>query len=198
MARPKEFDREHVLARAMELFWARGYEATSLGDLVDHLGIARQSLYDTFGDKHQLYLEALDLYGKRYGRVPELLAADLPMRRALRLLFENTIDVGQGRGPGQKGSDARGCMMVFATVERCPRDKDVRKRADSHVVALEHALHQRLVRARRDGELGPHHELRALARYLTNGLFGLSVLAKLGRPREELVSIVDVTLSVLG
>src|SRR5262249_38606558 len=70
MARPKEFDRDAVLDRAVELFWAKGYEATSLGDLVESLGVGKQSLYDTFGDKHALYLAALDRYCEKYGGLP--------------------------------------------------------------------------------------------------------------------------------
>ncbi len=62
MARHKEFDQDEALQKAMEAFWARGYEATSMQDLVEHMGINRQSLYDTFGDKHSLFLKALDRY----------------------------------------------------------------------------------------------------------------------------------------
>ena len=68
MARRKEFDRDEALHKAMEVFWSRGYEATSVGDLVEHMGINRQSLYDTFGDKHSLYLAALDRYREVEGR----------------------------------------------------------------------------------------------------------------------------------
>ncbi len=60
MARQKEFDRDEVLHKAMEVFWTRGYEGTSIQDLVKHMGINRQSIYDTFGDKHSLFLQALD------------------------------------------------------------------------------------------------------------------------------------------
>src|SRR5260370_3074167 len=67
MARPKEFDRIRALKKAMELFWQQGYEATSTDDLIRAIGIGRQSMYDTFGDKHQLYLEALQLYEANSG-----------------------------------------------------------------------------------------------------------------------------------
>ena len=68
MARHKEFDRDEALQRAMEVFWSRGYEAASVGELVKQMGINRQSLYDTFGDKHALYLQALDRYRVVEGR----------------------------------------------------------------------------------------------------------------------------------
>src|ERR1700730_2144482 len=74
MARQKEFDRDEVLHKAMEVFWSRGYEASSIQDLVKRMGINRQSLYDTFGDKHTLYLQALDRYREVEGRkIVELL-----------------------------------------------------------------------------------------------------------------------------
>jgi TetR/AcrR family transcriptional repressor of nem operon len=192
VARQKEFDRDDVLERAMRLFWTQGYEATSMGDLTEHLGIGRQSLYDTFGDKHQLYLAALDRYRQKFGgNVPAALAGDTPVRRAIRDVFEGTLSAGVAEG-------GRGCMMVCATVERCPSDGDVLKRTTDNASGLERAFHDRLLRARRDGEIGPHQDPTALARYLTNALFGLGVSAKLGRSKEELRAVIDVTLSVLG
>src|SRR4051812_19033882 len=67
VARTKEFDPETALRAALELFWERGYEATSMADLVEHMGVARASIYATFGGKHELYLKALDRYGESVG-----------------------------------------------------------------------------------------------------------------------------------
>src|SRR5215207_11169722 len=93
MARHKEFDRDEALQRAMEVFWARGYGATSVGNLVRHMGINRQSLYDTFGDKHALYLQALDRYREVEGRqMFELLERPGSVKKALRQLFEGIVD----------------------------------------------------------------------------------------------------------
>jgi TetR/AcrR family transcriptional regulator, transcriptional repressor for nem operon len=191
VARAKEFDRDAVLDRAMELFWSRGFEATSLGDLLAHLGIGRQSLYDTFGDKHRLYLEALERYRERFSSaLPSVLAGDLPLRPALRAVFEGAVDAGL--------QNQRGCMMVCATMELCPADRDVARVATHNAAAVERAFHGRLARARREGDLGAHHDLVALSRYLTNALFGFGVNARLGKSREELLAVIDVTLSVLG
>ena len=192
MARQKEFDRDDVLERAMRLFWVQGYEATSMGDLVKYLGIGRQSLYDTFGDKHQLYLAALDRYRQKFGgTLPAALADETPVRRAIRKVFEGTLEAGVAEG-------GRGCMMVCATVELCPSDGDVLKRTTDNASALERAFQDRLLRARHEGEIAPHQDPTALARYLTNALFGLGVSAKLGRSADELRGVIDVTLSVLG
>src|ERR1700716_2408121 len=103
MARQKEFDREEALYKAMEVFWSRGYEAASIQDLVRHMGINRQSLYDTFGDKHALYLQALDLYRQvETSKLFELLERRGSVRRALRQLFAGVVEGsacdGQRRG----------------------------------------------------------------------------------------------------
>src|SRR5215208_4537603 len=104
MARHKEFDREEALQRAMEVFWSRGYEAASVGDLVKHMGINRQSLYDTFGDKHTLYLAALDRYREVEGRkLFELLERPGPVKRALRQLFGGVGECSLGGGERRGG-----------------------------------------------------------------------------------------------
>src|SRR5918999_3717922 len=106
MARHKEFDRDEVLQRAMEVFWSRGYEAASVGELVKRMGINRQSLYDTFGDKHTLYLAALDRYREVEGRkMFEVLERPGPVKRALRHLFEGVID------GSFCGGERRGCFV---------------------------------------------------------------------------------------
>src|SRR5919106_1334524 len=106
MARHKEFDRDEALHRAMEVFWSRGYEAASVGDLVKHMGINRQSLYDTFGDKHALYLAALDRYPEVEGRkMFELLERPGSVKRALRNLFEGVVACALGEG------ERRGCFV---------------------------------------------------------------------------------------
>src|ERR1700738_300379 len=93
MARQKEFDREEALHKAMEVFCTRGYQAASIQDLVKHMGINRQSLYDTFGDKHALYLQALDRYREIEGRkLFELLERPGPVKNKLRQLFQGLVD----------------------------------------------------------------------------------------------------------
>src|SRR5258707_8496431 len=103
MARHREFDRDEVLHKAMEVFWSRGYSAASIQDLVKHMGINRQSLYDTFGDKHALYLLALDRYREVESRkVFELLERPGSVKKTLRQLFagvvEGSLCDGQRRG----------------------------------------------------------------------------------------------------
>ena len=117
MARTKEFDPDTVLRAALDLFWERGYEATSMADLVEHLGIARASIYATFGNKHDLYLKALDRYGELVD--PDLLrglAQPGPVLPAVRALVERFA-----REASEDGG-RRGCFIVNAAVEVAPHD----------------------------------------------------------------------------
>src|SRR5438045_9407687 len=92
MARQKEFNRDEVLHKAMEVFWTRGYEGASIQDLVKHMGINRQSIYDTLGDKHSLFLQALDRYCETQSRkVFDVLERPGSVKRKLRRVVEEHV-----------------------------------------------------------------------------------------------------------
>src|SRR5215213_1124004 len=148
MARHKEFDSDEALQKAMEVFWSRGYEAASIQDLVGHMGISRQSLYDTFGDKHALYLQALDRYREVEGRkMFELLERPGPVKRALRQLFESVVECALGEG------ERRGCFVGNATSELAGRCRATAEKACDNMAAAEGALHRALLRGKREGEI---------------------------------------------
>src|SRR5215216_2939123 len=134
MARHKEFERDEALQKAMEVFWGRGYEATSVGDLVEHMGINRQSLYDTFGDKHALYLQALDRYREVEGRkMFELLERPGSGKRALRQLFAGVVAGSLCAG------ERRGCFVGNAMSERAGRCPETAAKACGQLAAAEEA-----------------------------------------------------------
>jgi TetR/AcrR family transcriptional regulator, transcriptional repressor for nem operon len=191
MARTKEFDREAVLDKAMRLFWRQGYEATSLHELTEAMGIGRQSLYDTFGDKHALYLAALDRYCATVGEpLFAPLAEPGPVKLAIRRVFERAIE-------GSVDEGRHGCLMANAIAELAPRDRDVACRAEANLTGAEEAFRRALERGQAAGEVAAHHDARTLARYLFNALQGLRLTAKTTPDRRVLTEIVDVTLSVL-
>jgi TetR/AcrR family transcriptional repressor of nem operon len=192
MGRPKEFDRDAVLDRALEVFWDRGYDGTSMADLVESLGIGRQSLYDTFGDKRALYLLALDRYRTERGVTPWHLLDERPLRPGLRALLTAIVDW------LVDGTEGRSCMMVCAAAERAPHDPQVTARFCENTQQLEQRFTTRFARARAEGEIGAQHDVQALARYFANTLYGLNLTAKAVRDRAHLLQIVDVTLSILG
>ena len=119
MARPREFDRGEALKRALAVFWEKGYEATSTDDLVRAMGIGRQSMYDTFGDKHQLYLEALRLYEANSGA--ELFKRIYETPSPFVAICDYILSIADGTSADR----ARGCFYVNATNELAPSDPDV-------------------------------------------------------------------------
>jgi TetR/AcrR family transcriptional repressor of nem operon len=193
MARPKEFDRDQALACAMDVFWTKGFENASLDDLTQATGVGRQSLYDTFGDKRALYLAALQHY--REAGEGEMLAAlegPQPLRLAVRACLDYVI-----RAVSTEGK-RRGCLLVDAAVERSEHDEDVRRCVEGACGARTKALERRFIRAQKEGELGAHHDPRALAHFFYSTVQGLIVVAKSSGDRQALEQIARVALSVLG
>jgi len=191
MARPKEFEREEVLGKAMEVFWSSGYEATSLQDLGAAMGIGRQSLYDTFRDKRTLYLEALRSYQERSGEAMarKLNEAVSPLA-ALRELLRGVV----GEPLACK---RRGCMMMNAAAELLPRDEEVARIVAASQRAMEEAFRCALERARRLGEIPPDAKPQALARYLAASFLGLRAVAKSNPDPSVLDDVVEQILKSL-
>ncbi len=192
MARPKEFDREETLRKAMEVFWARGYEGTSVQALVEHMGINRQSIYDTFGDKHALYLQALDRYCQVESRKAiQLLETSSSAKKALRKLFAHVVE------GALSDKQRRGCFAGNAMSELAGRCKATAARTGSNMAMMEGAFYRALVRAKRTGELKTLSEPRAVARFLYSSLQGLVLMSKATQDRKILEDVVKITLSVL-
>ena len=192
MPRHKEFDRDEALHKAMEVFWSRGYEAASIQELIKHMSINRQSLYDTFGDKHALYLQALDRYREVESyKLFELLERPGSVKKNLRQLFKGVVEGALCDG------ERRGCFMGNAMSELAGRCKATAVRACSNMAAMENGFYRALLRGKKDGELKGVHDLRAVARFLYSSLQGLSLMAKATQDRRKLEDVVKVTLSVL-
>jgi TetR/AcrR family transcriptional regulator, transcriptional repressor for nem operon len=192
MPRHKEFDRDEVLLKAMEVFWMRGYEAASIQDLVEHMGINRQSLYDTFGDKHALYLQSLDRYREVEGRkLFELLERPGSVKKSLRQLFEGVVEGSLCSG------QRRGCFMGNAMSELAGRCKETAARTCTNMTAAEEVFYRALLRGKKDGEFKGVRDARAVARFLYSSLQGLVLMAKSTQDRKTLEDIVKVTLSVV-
>ncbi|MGW5420418.1 TetR/AcrR family transcriptional regulator [Streptomyces sp. NPDC003943] len=194
MARTKEFDPDAALQAAVELFWARGYEATTMSDLVEHLGIGRASIYATFGSKHELYVRALDRY--RETRDPQLMAElsapgpALPAVRAVVRRFAAEAATEEVR--------LNGCFVTNSAAELGPHDRAVARRVELGWEQIETLLHAALVRARAQGELPEDRDPRTLARMLLVLMQGLRVVGKAssdpGRVRdaaEQALALLD-------
>jgi TetR/AcrR family transcriptional repressor of nem operon len=193
MARYRDFDADQALDAAVDLFWRRGYEATSMSDLVEHLGVCRASLYATFGSKHDLYLRALDRYVEsRDPDIVEALAQPGPVLPAVRAIVERyAADARQTEQP-------RGCLIVNAAAELLPDDASTARRVESSWHTLEVAYTSALTRARAQGELPPRKDPRALARFLLVFTQGLRVLGRSTDDPDRLDAAVDQAMTVLA
>ena len=192
MARIKEFDEGVVLDQALELFRLRGFEHTSFEDLTRELGVSRQSLYDTYGDKNAFFHAALRRY---LSRSLDLMGRKLdnpaPVREVLAELFDGLISSNCGKG-------TPGCLMVNSMVELSPPDPELRALAQAHARSIEGLFASRLSAAQRSGDLGADKDPVALARFLYHTILGLSVAARSLGERETLGASVRVALQVLG
>ncbi len=192
MARQKEFDRDEALHKAMEVFWTRGYEGASVQDLVRHMEINRQSLYDTFGDKHALFLQALDHYCEiQSQRVSEVLERPGSIKRNLRRLFDEAVQ----RSLSEEGR--RGCFVANAMSELAGRCKETASKTCDSAAMAEKMFRSALERGREKGELARVRDTRAVARFLYSSLQGMLLMAKATRDRKLLNDVVNVTLSVV-
>ena len=192
MARPKAFDREAALDQAVQVFWHVGYEAASMQQLVDGMGISRQSLYDTFGDKQQLYLEALERYRCGIGvAFLEPLKGSVPLRKRLEQVFARLIE------ESVHDDDRKGCLIVNATLERANQDDAVRCFVEENFQTSVAAFEQLFRLAKDRGELDGQQSPRALAVFLVNSISGFRVLAKSTTDRATLRSVAKTVLRAL-
>ncbi|NKM28222.1 TetR/AcrR family transcriptional regulator [Rhizobium laguerreae] len=180
MARPREFDEEEVLQIAVEQFWERGYDATSIRDLAQAMGLTTASIYNAFGDKRAVYRRALDFYveqsfGDRVGRFEQR-----PPRDAIQDFFNEIIE--------RSLSDTRrkGCMLVNSALEVAPHDEEF-QRVVSEVLRQVEAFFRRCIEAgQKDGSIGGRQSATDMAGTLLGTLLGIRVLART-RPEKNLL-----------
>lgn len=192
MARTREFNKDDVLKKAMNLFWQKGYEATSMADLLEATGLSKSSLYDTFGDKRKLFLSALDAYSRlRHANMLEALDDGRPGRETMVRAFSGfTTKLVEG----QRNF---GCMSCNEAVEFGPSDEDVQKIVLADFQAMEDAYAEIIARGQRDGSIINRAPAKKLARFITIHQQGLQVMARAGADCDELAESIDSMLSVL-
>ncbi|UCH48825.1 MAG: TetR/AcrR family transcriptional regulator [Betaproteobacteria bacterium] len=192
MGRTKQFDKQAALDGAMQLFWAKGFHGTSMQDLVDNLGVNRQSLYDTFGGKHELFEAALERY-RELQALPmrRLLEKEGSVAEILRSFFQEMVS-------GMLNTEGKGCLMVNSTTELASQDEAVFGTCSANARQLEAAFTGLIVRAQQSGEIPEDRSPVQLARFLLSTMNGLAVTAKATRDRKVLNDVVEVALSALG
>ena len=192
MARPKAFKEEDAIDKAVEVFWAKGYEATSMQDLINAMGIQRGSLYAAFGSKQQLFLKSL----KRYGvvvvnKLLEILESKPSGIESIELFFSQLVEHLLTAG------ELRSCLVTNSAIERGLRDEETKQQVLHLLNALEKGFYNTLLRAKENGELSTELDLKIVANYLTSSMQGLVVIGKVCSERSVLEGINQITLSVL-
>ena len=186
MARPKEFDLDKALHRAISAFSQKGFAATSTEELMRAMQVGRQSMYDTFGDKRALFLKALEVYVSENVRTmnAELRAPGSPLAaiRSALVHFSERKDL----------SSTDGCMGINAICEFGTRDGDVMRITRRAASAQRHALMDTLRRARMEGELDARTDIESLADFFESTLAGIRIAAKAGKSRAALRRIAEV------
>ncbi len=192
MPRQKNFDPDEALAKATEVFWTQGYEATSVQDLVDAMGINRFSLYDTFGDKHSLFLAALGRYRAEIaGATFEKLESAEDGVAAIRSFFRHQVRHLAGEGAFQ------GCMLTNCTAELAARDEQAAGLVRRGIARSERAFRSALQKAQAAGDLAPSLDIDDLARFFATSANGLALVARARPGQDFLDSTVRVILAAL-
>lgn len=192
MARTKDFDEDEVLAKAVRLFWHKGYNGTSMQDLVDGLGISRSSLYDTYGDKHSLFIKALESYSKSAGgKMYNIIGTSSSAKEAVRQLFNFTTTELLTDG------ERKGCFIVNTEVEVAPHDKEVSQMICQNDQQVEDAFFRAIEKGQESGEINNKQDARALARFIFNTVKGMRVSAKSTTDKAFFEDIINLAMSVL-
>src|SRR6266481_1799170 len=180
VARPREFDRDGAVERAMSVFWRKGYAATSTDDLLRAMNIGRQSMYDTFGDKHRLYLEALEKYQG------DSVAENIRRLRSTASPLAGIEAFVIGIIAADKPTRERGCMGVGSISEFGNTDPDLVTLRAKSGGALHKALIEQLRHAQAANEIGANVDIERAALFVETTMFGLQVAAKAGASLQAL------------
>ena len=192
MPRPKQFDEQDVLQKAVMLFWKQGYYHTSIQDLVNHLGINRASLYGTFGGKKALFDRAFQWYRtQQLVRLRAFLERQLNVRTGLRLLFQRIIE------DDCADPDAQGCFMVNTTTELVPADVAVQDVLVTHRQSVQAIFATAIARGIEQGNIATDVQPTMIADLLYTLMTGLLVVGKTKADPSSLLATVDAVLSLL-
>lgn len=192
MARPREFDPEDVLSRAQDVFWSRGYRATSLDDVTEATGVNKPSLYAAFGGKRELFCAVLDRYHAMLLGYADLLLAAPSTREALSAWLRSFLPLCTG------SVGERGCLSINTIVSDALEEPGVASRISAYTAALEQKLLAACERGMASGELPCTFDPQATVQLLLALRTGLMVHGRLGHDARNAERAVDRTLAVLG
>ncbi len=181
-----------VLSKAMNLFWKQGYAATSVQDLVNHLGINRASLYDTFGDKEQLFKKSFDLYRKQN---LAWLSTFFQNHPNVKNGFSKLFDVAIKEAVNDK--DRKGCFVVNTTTELVPNDENLLLVLEQNKQDFENLFYEYLKKGKENNQLKTNNDLKSLASLFYTLYNGIRVVSKIKPNKKKLTNSIEVALSLL-
>ena len=192
MPRTKSFTHSEVLEKAVEVFWAKGYNGTSMQDIVDHLGLSRSSIYDTFGDKHGLFVKAFEHYREQNARhLDEFLSTRPNVVDGIRELLKSSV---------QRSCNAvqcKGCFIVNTTAELASDDTEMHQMLKKNQSHFELIFLSHLERAERAGQISAGKNLPVIASMIFTYYSGLNVVGIINTEPEQMFSGIDLLLSML-
>lgn len=189
--RPREFDRDEALRAAQKAFWARGYEGTSMADLVAALGLASSRIYAAFGSKEALFREAIELYETNEGGFADHALTEEPTARAaLERMLRDAVATYTRQG------EPLGCMVVSSATNCAPENDAIFAWLQQHRAARTQSIIDRIKAAIRTGELPPQTDARALGDAFAALLHGLSVQARDGTSRRRLIGLIAPAMTM--
>ena len=185
MGRPRTFDMEDAVERAMDLFWQKGYHAANLPDLLEAMGIVRGSFYKAFDSKKEVFLRALDLYQTRYLQpaIDTLTAKDATGMETVRLVFDSALEL-------IRSGDPRGCLLCSTAAETAFHDNEIAEAVNKQLDSLTHAFGIALA-ADANWASAEENERSAKAQSLTQHYVGLRVMQRSGRGFDMLKAGVE-------
>jgi AcrR family transcriptional regulator len=191
VGRPRSFDIDRALDRALQVFWRKGYEGASLSDLTKAVGVNRPSLYAAFGDKEALFRKALDRYLNGPAAYTQEALKEPTARAVVERLLRGAADLNSApRNPG-------GCLTVQGALVCGEAADSVRRELAAYRSAGEAALRRRFQRAKSEGDLPAAANPADLARYVATIVYGMAVQAAGGASRDQLQHVVEMALRTL-
>ncbi len=190
MGRPRTFDTEQALERALEVFWRKGYEGASLCDLTEAMGINPPSLYAAFGNKEGLFLQALDRYHEERRAFWSEAARAPTARGAMERMLRGTVDFLSDK------HNPRGCLMVQAALSCGDTADPIRQELNKRRAAFQKSIRERFELARAEGDLPAGIDAADLARFVSTVVQGMAVQAVSGASRKDLNRVVDLAMRI--
>lgn len=192
MARLKAFDEERAIDAAVDCFWMRGYEGTSVRDLAEAMGIGGTSLYNAYGDKRALFARSLERYANRSmrERIARLESGHRP-KEAIAAFIDEIVE------RSLKDPDRKGCLLINSALDVAPHDAEIGRVVSGYLDEIRVFFHRNLVAARKAGQVPRKIDADSVATHLLGVIAGIRVLARTGAGRRQLEDVARPALALL-